>query len=78
MEQMQVPASAQRGACHAQKVLLTYKHCRLLHSTHTVILKSALGPSPKSHWEQFKLRQATANLTTWADGKFTEQKYCQN
>lgn len=76
MEQMQVPASVQRGACHAQKVLLTYKQHRLLHSTHTVIFKSALGPSPKSHWKQFKLRQTT-NLTTWADGKFTEKKYCQ-
>lgn len=74
---MQAPASAQRGACRAQ-VLLTYKHRRLLHSTHTVILKSVLGPSPKSHWKQFKLRQATTNLTTWASGKFTQQKYCQN
>lgn len=55
-----------------RRVLLTCIDPRLLHSSYTVILKSLSGP------EQFKLRQEAASLTTWADGRFAQQRYCQN
>lgn len=39
---------------------------------HTIIFKSLLGPGPRLLFEQIKQRQAT-----WADERFTQQRYCQ-
>lgn len=38
----------------------------------TVILEFLLGPGPRLHLEQFKQRQETASLATWADGRFSK------
>lgn len=45
-----------------------------MHFTYSIILKSPSGSSPKSHFRQFKQRQATASLSTWKDGRFTQRK----
>lgn len=40
-----------------------------MHFTYSIILKSPSGSIPKSHFRQFKQRQATASLSTWKDGR---------
>lgn len=58
--------NAQRGAGLTRKILLTYLHLRLLHSTtYNTILKSLPGPSSTLHLELFKQKQETASLLTW-------------
>lgn len=52
-----------------QKVSLTYIYHGFMHFTYSIILKSPSGSSPKSHFRQFKQRQATASLSTWKDGR---------
>jgi hypothetical protein len=41
----------------------------------TVLLKSLLGSSPRLYFEQCKERQEISSLTTWADRRFTQQRY---
>lgn len=53
-------------------------HLRLMHFTDAIILKSPVGPSPRLHTDQFEHREKTACLATWADGRFIQQRYCQN
>lgn len=48
-----------------------------MHPTDDVILIYPSGPSPRVHFEQFKQRQETASLATWAYGNFTQQRHCQ-
>lgn len=50
---------------------------RLMHPTYDVIVIYPSGPSPRVHFEQFKQRQETANLATWAYGNLTQQRHCQ-
>lgn len=49
-----------------------------MYSVYAVILKSLSDPGPRLHFEQFKQRQEITSLATWANGRFTQQRYCQN
>lgn len=62
-----------------KKTLLIYIHHRFIHFICAVILKSLSVPNPKLHFEQFyaKQTQETTSLTTWTDGRFIHQIFCQ-
>lgn len=54
---------AQRGADCEEQILL-------MHVPHTAILKPLSGPDTRLHSE--------LTLSTCADGRFTQQRYCQD